>query len=75
MNEPVVPPATPVPASQRYRARADECRLKARSFRDPKARAQMLNLAADYSSFGRERILACPLYSRKRTKKADIGDQ
>jgi hypothetical protein len=48
MNEPVVPPATPVPASQRYRARADECRLKARSFRDPKARAQMLNLAADY---------------------------
>ena len=48
MNEPVMPPTTPIPASQRYRARAEECRLKAQSFRDPKARAQMLQLAADY---------------------------
>ena len=48
MSEPVVPPTPPIPASQRYRARAEECRLKAQSFRDPKARAQMLQLAADY---------------------------
>lgn len=34
--------------SQRYRARADECRAKADTFRNPKARAQMLKLAADY---------------------------
>jgi len=46
MNEPVIPPTKP--ASQRYRARADECRLKAQSFCEPKARAQMLKLAADY---------------------------
>jgi len=48
MNEPVVPPAPPIPASQRYRTRAEECRLKAQSFRDEKARTQMLQLAADY---------------------------
>ena len=47
MNEPVEPPA-PIPASQRYRARAEECRLKAQSFRGEKARTQMLQLAADY---------------------------
>jgi len=33
--------------NQRYRARADECRAKAQLFRDPKARAQMLQIAAD----------------------------
>jgi hypothetical protein len=38
----------PIPANQIYRARAEECRLKAQSFRDPKARTQMLQLAADY---------------------------
>jgi hypothetical protein len=38
----------PLPASQRYRARAEECRIQAESFRDPKARTQMLQLAADY---------------------------
>ena len=38
----------PLPASQRYRARAEECRTQAASFRDPKARTQMLQLAADY---------------------------
>ena len=48
MSEPVEPPATPIPASRRYRARADECRLKALSFRNEKARTQMLQLAADY---------------------------
>jgi hypothetical protein len=38
----------PLPASQRYRVRAEECRIQAESFRDPKARTQMLQLAADY---------------------------
>jgi hypothetical protein len=37
-----------IPASQRYRARAEECRIQAESFRDPKARTQMLQLAANY---------------------------
>lgn len=37
-------------ASQRYRARAEECRLRAQSLRDPRIRAQMLRLAADYES-------------------------
>ena len=41
-------PAPTIPASQRYRARAEECRLKAESFRDERARRQMLQLAADY---------------------------
>ena len=47
MAEPTSHP-TPIPASQRYRARAEECRLKAQAFRNPKARIQMLQLAADY---------------------------
>ena len=34
--------------SQQYRARAEECRFEAEMFRDPKARAQMLDLAASY---------------------------
>jgi hypothetical protein len=38
----------PIPASQRYRALAEECRTKAKSFRDQKARTRMLQLAADY---------------------------
>jgi len=37
-----------IPASQRYRARAEECRVNARSFRDDNARTRMLQLAADY---------------------------
>lgn len=48
MSEPVDPPASPILASQRYRARAEECRLKAQSFRNEKARTQMFQLAADY---------------------------
>jgi hypothetical protein len=48
MSDPVEPPVPPIPASQRYRARAEECRLKAQSFRNEKARTQMLQLAADY---------------------------
>ena len=43
-----MPDRAPNPASQRYRARAEECRIQAESFRDPKARTQMLQLAADY---------------------------
>ena len=41
-----MPDRAPNPASQRYRARAEECRIQAESFRDPKARTQMLQLAA-----------------------------
>jgi len=37
-----------LPSSQQYRARAEECRFEAETFRDPKARAQMLQLAANY---------------------------
>lgn len=48
MSEPGDPPEPTVLASQRYRARAEECRLKAQSFRNEKARTQMLQLAADY---------------------------
>ena len=38
----------PVPAGKRHRARAEECRIQAELFRDPKVRTQMLQLAADY---------------------------
>ena len=41
-------PAPTIPASQRYRTRAEDCRLKAQSYRGEKARTQMLQLAADY---------------------------
>ena len=34
--------------SQQYRTRAIECRTKAQMFRDPKARARMLEVAAEY---------------------------
>lgn len=37
-----------LPVSRQYSARADECRTQAESFRDPKARAQVLQLAASY---------------------------
>jgi len=36
------------PLSQEYRKRAEECRRKAETFRDPKARARMLDVAAEY---------------------------
>lgn len=36
--------------SRHYHERADECRFQAQSFRDPKARAHMLQLAASYNS-------------------------
>ena len=38
----------PTSLSQQYRARAEECRTKAQTFRDPKARARMLDVAAEY---------------------------
>jgi hypothetical protein len=38
----------PTPASQRYRTHAEECRNKVQSYRDSKARTQMLQLAAEY---------------------------
>jgi len=37
-----------LPVSRQYYARADECRAQAELFRDPKARAQVLQLAASY---------------------------
>ena len=44
----------PIVASRRYRDRAEECRVQAQLFRDPKARAQMLQLAADYERKARQ---------------------
>lgn len=38
----------PTSLGQQYRARAEECRTKAQTFRDPKARARMLDVAAEY---------------------------
>jgi len=49
-----VPPVTPVLDSQKYYSRAEECRAKARSFRNPRARAQMFNIAADYERKARQ---------------------
>ena len=37
-----------LPPSQQFRTRAEECRFEAGIFRDPKARAQMLQLADSY---------------------------
>jgi hypothetical protein len=37
-----------IPASERYRARAEECRHQALTFRDKTAQTQMFQLAADY---------------------------
>jgi hypothetical protein len=45
-----MPERSQLPASQRYRARAEECRLRAQSLQDPRIRTQMLRLAADYES-------------------------
>lgn len=36
--------------SRHYHVRADECRFQAQLFRDPKARAHALQLAASYNS-------------------------
>ena len=40
--------------SQEYRRRAEECRSKAQTFRDPKARARMLDVAAEYERKSRQ---------------------
>ena len=42
-----MPEHSPVPAGQKFRERAEECRRLAESYRDPKARTQMLQLAAE----------------------------
>jgi len=44
----------PLDASQRYRALAEECLKKAQSFRDARARAQMLKLADEYERKAKE---------------------
>jgi hypothetical protein len=36
--------------NQQYRMRAEECRRRAATFRDPKARLRMLDLASEYES-------------------------
>jgi len=38
--------AAQMPRSQQYRACAEECRFEVETFRDPKARVQILELAA-----------------------------
>jgi len=48
--------------SHHYRERADECRFQAELFRDPRARAQMLQLAASYNS----RALLAEKFENKR---------
>jgi hypothetical protein len=48
--------------SRHYYQRADECRFQAESFRDPKARAQMLQLAASYN----RRALLAEKFENKR---------
>ena len=40
--------AARLPASEQYRAQAEEYRFQAETFRDPKAQAQALHLAAIY---------------------------
>jgi hypothetical protein len=40
--------ASPPSLSHQYRTRGEECRRKAEAFRDPKARARMLEVAAEY---------------------------
>jgi len=40
--------------SQEYRRRAEECRSKAQTFRVAKARARMLDLAAEYDRKSRQ---------------------
>ena len=56
---------TPILSSQRYRARAEECRIQGESFRGPKARTQMLQLAANYDrkAVQAEAIEASPIHS------------
>jgi hypothetical protein len=44
----------PLPAVQKYRACAKECRRQAQSFRDPKARTRMFQIAADYDRKARQ---------------------
>jgi hypothetical protein len=49
-----------LPASQRYRAQAEEYRFQAETFRDPKTQAQMRQLAA--------------IYDRKATQAEECGN-
>jgi hypothetical protein len=44
----------PLPTSQKYRACAKECRRQAQSFRDPKIRTRMFQIAADYDRKARQ---------------------
>jgi hypothetical protein len=44
----------PESISQQYRARAEECRRKAETFKNATARTRMLDLAAEYERKARE---------------------
>ena len=44
----------PLPTVQKYRACAKEIRRQAQSFRDPKARTRMRQIAADYDRKARQ---------------------
>jgi hypothetical protein len=44
----LTPAPTRIPDSQKFRARAEECRALAESFHSQKVRIQMQQLAADY---------------------------
>ena len=63
----IVPQAARIPASQRYRARAEECRVNARSFRDESARTQMLHLADDYE----RKAVQAEVFERLEPKDSD----
>jgi hypothetical protein len=52
--------AARLPESQRYRTQAEEFRFQAETFRDPKAQAQMRQLAA--------------VYDRKATQAEECGN-
>jgi hypothetical protein len=53
--------------SQQYRARAEQCRTRAQTFRDPKARARMLDVAAEYE----RKALRAETLEAPKTNKTD----
>ena len=58
-----------LPAVQKYRACAKEIRRQAQSFRDPKARTRMRQIAADYDRKARQVEAVEPLEIRKQINR------
>ena len=56
----------PLPAGQKYRACAKEVRRQAQSFRDPKVRTRMFQIAADYERKARQAEAIDPEVIRNR---------